>query len=271
MEFVASVTLQRIMLFGSFVAHADQRRQYVGVWGAAIFSDETACDVRDEWREYVGDGLSGPDATDKLLADWSDSLTDPDDGPVFWLALAATQSKAGRLEERVKSKALAIIDDESNLTRWREDGALLRKRKAVLAKLHEQLLSAQPPAKKIRKTVKAVCDWEIGDVIAYRLRSGKFVLFRVLNKVSDKGGTYPECQFYDWIGTAVPSQDQVQGLSIKPGIVMMCGSTMRSYPADRLKETGIRLPAPSVSSPMGVGVWPWNKIDERLAVRWNMT
>ena len=83
----------------------------MGTWGPAVFSDDTACDVRDDWRGHVGDGLSAVEATDRLLSEWSDSIDEPDDGPVIWLALAATQWKAGRLEDRVKKKALAIIDD----------------------------------------------------------------------------------------------------------------------------------------------------------------
>lgn len=63
----------------------------MGTWGVAIFSDDAAADVRDEWRGYLGEGLSGQQATDKLLKSWSASLDDPDDGPVFWLALAAAQ------------------------------------------------------------------------------------------------------------------------------------------------------------------------------------
>ena len=63
----------------------------MGAWGTALFSDDTACDVRDSYIDLVGDGLSGPEATKGLLREWSASLNDPDESPVFWLALAATQ------------------------------------------------------------------------------------------------------------------------------------------------------------------------------------
>ena len=56
----------------------------MGAWGTAVFSDDTACDVRNDYRTYVGDGLSGPDATDRVLTEWSDTLSDPDEGSVFW-------------------------------------------------------------------------------------------------------------------------------------------------------------------------------------------
>jgi hypothetical protein len=238
----------------------------MGAWGPAVFSDDTACDVRDDWRELIGDGLPVVEATEQMFAQWRESLDDPDDGPVFWLALAAAQWKAGRLEQRVKEQALSIIEDGSSLERWQEDAKLLNKRIAVLEKLREQLLSEPPTAKKIRKVVKAACEWAQGEVIAYRLRSGKLVLFRVVGLTMDKGGTYPECQFYEWVGDSVPSKAQIKKLPAKPGVVMMCGVTQRGYPADRLMRTGVTIP---VETPMfGMGVWPWSIIDKRLAEAW---
>lgn len=68
---------------------------------------------------------------------------------VVWLALAATQWNCGRLEERLKAKALEIIESESDLKRW-TDKALERKRGAALSKFREQLLSPQPAANEFR-------------------------------------------------------------------------------------------------------------------------
>jgi hypothetical protein len=62
----------------------------MGAWGTALFSDDTAGDVRDSYVDLVGDGLTGPEATKALLHEWSNSLNDPDESPVFWLALAET-------------------------------------------------------------------------------------------------------------------------------------------------------------------------------------
>lgn len=77
------------------------------------------------------------------------TVNDPDEGPVFWLALAATQWKTGRLEDAVKAKALDIIDNDVGLHVREEAGAAqLRKRKAVLRTLREQLTSPQPPRRR---------------------------------------------------------------------------------------------------------------------------
>jgi hypothetical protein len=73
------------------------------------------------------------------------SIADYDDGPVFWLALAATQWEYGRLHPRAKARALMIIDQRKDLDRW-ADAGLAKKRQAVLAQLKKKLLT--PPPKK---------------------------------------------------------------------------------------------------------------------------
>src|SRR5215467_13907588 len=121
----------------------------MGVWGTALFSDDSACDVRDSYVTLVGDGLTGPEATRALLREWSASVNDPDEAPVFWLALAATQWKCGRLEPEVLRQALNVIDSGADLARWDEDPTLRGKREVVLKKLRAQLISPQPPEKRI--------------------------------------------------------------------------------------------------------------------------
>jgi hypothetical protein len=96
----------------------------MGAWGTALFSDDTACDVRDSCIDLVGDGLTGPEATKALLREWSASLNDPDESPVFWLALAATQWRCGRLEDHVLQQALNVIDSGSDLATFRRKNPL---------------------------------------------------------------------------------------------------------------------------------------------------
>src|SRR5579864_8755775 len=111
----------------------------MGVWGTAIFSDDNASDVRDDYRGMIGDGLSGPQATDRLLSRWmSAAAKDPDLAATFWLALAVTQWKCGRLEDRVRKEALRSIEDGSALRGWRGT-RFERKRATVLQATKQQL------------------------------------------------------------------------------------------------------------------------------------
>jgi len=69
----------------------------MGATGPQLFADDVAMDVRDAYRELLKQGKSGPEATKKLIRDCREEIEDIDDGPVFWLALAATQWQLGRL------------------------------------------------------------------------------------------------------------------------------------------------------------------------------
>jgi hypothetical protein len=121
----------------------------MGVSGVAIFSDDTASDVQHEFLDLLRRGLQAEDASNILIRDWSATIEDADDGPVFWLALAATQWKYGCLSEDVKQRAIGIVDSGTNLARW--SGKLLEKRRSVLAELKAELLRPQPKPTRPRK------------------------------------------------------------------------------------------------------------------------
>jgi hypothetical protein len=190
----------------------------MGVWGTAVFSDDNAADLRADYRRMIGDGLSGPEATDRLLEEWMPSSEkDPDMAAVFWLALAVTQWKCGRLEDRVKTEALRVIEDGSALHLWR-GSPLERKRAAVLDATRKQLESPQPPLRKIAKVFRSTCDWEPGELIAYRLLSGSFVVFQVIDHHKDLGGVAPNIEIFDWQGPAVPPPSTFEGLPMRAQI-----------------------------------------------------
>lgn len=184
----------------------------MGVWGTGIFQDDTACDLRDDYRDYLGQGLSGPAATERILADFKSSLADPSEAGVIWLALAATQWKLGRLDPEILAHALEVIDSGADLKRWNVDPKDLSKRKALLEKLRVQITSPQPLPVKVRREVKSECDWQVGELVAYRLDSGRLVILRVMGHKTDKGGTYPYCEFLDWIGSDLPSHEVLVSL-----------------------------------------------------------
>jgi hypothetical protein len=154
----------------------------MGTWGTAIFSDDTASDVRGEFRELISEGLFAEQATEKLVTQYAPSLDDPDDEPPFWLGLAVTQWRCGRLLERVKAKALDIIDTGIDLKRWSGDA----KRRAVLETTRAQLLSPPPPPTRIRKRYQENNDWEVGELISYQTPRGKYAVLRILVMPRDR-------------------------------------------------------------------------------------
>lgn len=185
----------------------------MGAWGVAIFSDDLAADIRGDFRELIGDGPTPSEATDRLKIEYAGSLDDPDEMPVFWIALALAQWKLGRLEERGRTMALQLIDDGTDLARW-GDAKTRAKREAVLAKTRAELLSASPPARPVRRTIRESNDWQIGETIGFQLRSGRWTMFRVIGHHTDKGGRFAVCELLNWVGESLPSQQLIAQLQI---------------------------------------------------------
>src|SRR5437870_3599507 len=109
-------------------------------WGTAIFSDDNAGDLRDDYLDLIGAGVAGPEATGRLLKEWVPDSHDAYYAATFWIALAVTQWKYGRREERVRARALEAIEDGSALKPWR-GGREGRKRRAALDKARRQIES----------------------------------------------------------------------------------------------------------------------------------
>ena len=180
----------------------------MGTWGTAVFSDDLAADVRDHWRGHIADGLSAEDATERVLAFFLESLTDPDDAGVLWIALAVSQWKTGRLVPAVRDPAIAVIDSGDDLRRW--DTAQLRKaRQRVLTRTREMLLSAQPEAKRVRRRWIRSTPFELGDVVQVDLLSGDTTLLVVVGRLDGANGDRsPMFATLNWVakrGDALPA------------------------------------------------------------------
>ncbi len=239
----------------------------MGAWGTAVFSDDTACDVRDSYLDLVGDGLTGPEATKALLGEGSASLGDPDVSPVFWLALAATQWRCGRLESHVLQQALNVIDSGSDLARWESGSRDFKKRTVVLDKLRAQLTSPQHPEKRIPKRFRDTNEWRVGDLVAYRMPSGRFVILRTIGHHSDRGGTSPICELLDWSGERLPRLFKYLRVRKSRGAVpiaqFLLGRTRATErPDDRLRVLGVNMrPA---QKPAGCTCVLWRWFDKTL-------
>jgi hypothetical protein len=165
----------------------------MGTWGTAIFADDTAADVRDHFTDLVAEGLDAAAATKRLMREFKEIFNDEDETAVFWLALAATQSRLGRLTKETRDKAIRIIDSGEDLPSWRHcSSSQINQRKKNLAKLRQQLFGPQPEPKKLQRRKKSTTRFKPGDVAAYRLSDKISVRFCVLHVWGDLGGRYSE-------------------------------------------------------------------------------
>ena len=142
----------------------------MGTWGTGIFQDDVALDIKDSYTERVRKGEDGERVTADLIAEYQSEFDEPDTKAVFWLALADTQWKLGRLEPEVKERALQCIRDGSELERWESATAAdYRARKRALSALEERLMTPQPAKKTFKQPIPYYCGWQIGDVFALKL------------------------------------------------------------------------------------------------------
>jgi hypothetical protein len=163
----------------------------MGTWGPAVFSDDLAADVRDEFTDLIGEGLDARAATDRLVQGYREALSDDDDAVVFWIALAATQWKLGRLLDDVRDAAISAIDEGRDQQRWRDESPrLANTRGRHLARLRERLLTSPPAPRKVARHAKCTTSFVAGDIVRYRLNDETSVLFCVVEVSSDRGGEY---------------------------------------------------------------------------------
>ena len=143
----------------------------MGAWGANLYQDDVALDVKDEYKDNLRRGKTNEEAMQEIIDKYQELLEDEEDRGVFWLALADTQWNLGRLDDQVKEQALEIIELGTDLKRWEVNEKLYNKRKEILEKIKEKLLSPQPEEKRMPKYRTYKCEWENGDVFAYQLKS----------------------------------------------------------------------------------------------------
>lgn len=201
----------------------------MGYWGIGIYSDDIACDVRDYYMDCLKEKMDKKHATNKTL-DYFKECIGTEDEAALWLGLAMIQWKKGRLMEDVKEQAIKYIELGPDVNRWRPGTADYKKRKEVLQKLKNTLMSPMPEAKEVRKKTRDwICPWKVGDILQYKLTDerliekypnkkyvGKYVLLRLVSIYTHKShGTYLEDAcfgIFSWIGDSVPNIDAVKDM-----------------------------------------------------------
>jgi hypothetical protein len=185
----------------------------MGVWGADLFSDDLACDIRDHYRELLEDGIDGGEATRRIL-DKFRAYFEESDG-IALLALAVTQSKLGRLEAGIRDRAVAVLDRGADLEVWKRDNPkLLSKRREALEKARAQLTGPQPPRKNLRPPKRISSRLAAGDVLALELPR-HVALLRVVRVRLHRRGETPVLEELDFKGSAVPSGEALERLGPK--------------------------------------------------------
>jgi hypothetical protein len=264
----------------------------MGAWNTGIFGDDVACDVRAQFRREIEDGKSPTAARKAVLQVWGEVLTDADDGPIIWMALAATQLERKCLEKEVREKALAVLDAGGDVERWREAGPKdFKARKAVLSRLRARLVKSRPAAKKIvaakakpkKRFIESKANFPVGEVFAYRMTSGNYVLLHVVDYGGNKDiGFIPIFAVLDWRGKRLPSANAIQKIPLLtrddeyrgPGWPMMIEifrKKEKDLPVDRVVRLGVVRKPHTDDVNGGYYVALWAILDDNLQnlLGWN--
>ena len=187
----------------------------MGVFGTGIFSDDEALDVRSDYRLFLAEAQSDALATQAIAQDYGASLEHPGETTTFWLALAITQWKMGRLDDRVKTAALRIIDEDLDIRKW--DGSPERRKRATaLAQARARITSAQPPAKPLPKPLPTqLPGWKFGEVVGVRLGNGMLALLHMISyRFSSRYRVKaPVVSVLNWFKSAVPAAEDLAKLT----------------------------------------------------------
>jgi hypothetical protein len=144
----------------------------LGVFGTGLYSGDFAMDLRSTIRA-VSRLPFVPDQLVEILCDSEPGAAKDstgEDHTTFWLVVADQFAKRGIVSDRVRNKALEIINHGLDLSALQKLGMSpsdLRKRKKTLDELHARLIA--PPLSKTRPVLKAPQPFlmEIGDVFVY--------------------------------------------------------------------------------------------------------
>lgn len=189
----------------------------MGIWGFRLFEDDCALDVRGEFKDHLGDGLSPAAATRKTVESWKPDRDDPQEYASFWLALAATQWDLGRLTPLALRRALAVIDREIGLDAYGEAGPkALAARRRVYRAIRAKLLRKPPAPKVVPRRVRATTDLEAGDLVEFKCLSGRLIYLRVLGIHTDRGGSGPIVDVCNWRRQGVPSKKAISAVRSMP-------------------------------------------------------
>jgi len=111
---------------------------------APFLASDLAMEVASVYHEHTGVGVGAGEATAAVISTFRELLADPDEGPVIFLALAATQLREGRLVEPVRDAAIALIESGDAQRAWRQtDATISIQRRTALAAVAEQLRVAE--------------------------------------------------------------------------------------------------------------------------------
>jgi hypothetical protein len=198
----------------------------MGAWGPGLFDDDTACDIRDSYRERIEDGVDDTEALRATLELFRGCFDSAEVGALSIVALAVTQSKIGRLDAEIRARALAALEAGADLAWWEEDDPKLApRRRAALAKARAQITGPQPARKRLRPPRRELCGLVAGDGLTLVVADG-LALLRVVRVKNHRLGETPILEELQFEGSELPPRAELDQTPAKPKSIAL-GSNPR--------------------------------------------
>ena len=152
----------------------------MGAWGHGIRQDDFVCDVIGVFEDLLKEGKSVADATEAVTSRFGTAITDSEEGPLFWIALADVQWTYGGLEASVLEHVKDDFHTGRSLLPWTEDERGLARRRAALEKFIRKIEAANPRPKKPPRIVIRAPKFQPSDCLSIRLANGQYAAALVL-------------------------------------------------------------------------------------------
>jgi hypothetical protein len=234
----------------------------MGAWGTGLYSDDTTCEVRDEFKAHLEAGLNHAAAEKAILERFADVLSEHEVACLVYFALADAEWKCGCLSDHVKRRARELLEAGGDVRYWEEDSPSDAKSRArTLAALSARLAAEQPALKhvkvKVDRPLRKQINSPVGSVFGLPLPGGgtaalKFVGLRPVGKVAQA-----VFRVLPWRGVGTPSAAALEAISDQAVLVsdhhefsiLMDG---RKNPTAYLLETDVVL---GHTSPLDYSRW----------------
>ncbi len=156
----------------------------MGTWGTRLTDDDYAADVIAEYFELYNSGKEPGEVRSVLEKNEVSSISDPNDGYMFWLALAKAQWDVGALDQDVFRKVRQIVESDVDTKNWIARGARetdAQKRKISISNFLLKLEKVNPKPKKRKKTRLKSSPFNKGDVLVFKFSDGYYGATVVFN------------------------------------------------------------------------------------------
>lgn len=188
----------------------------MGSWGKRLYNSDTACDVKERFLELMQKNLTPIEIEETIIREFGDYLSDEDDAPIVWVALADLQWHYGILSPKVKNLAAEVLETiMQNLQTGERSAEENNPINLVEARrVYQMILSQMGPAKRVHMRRTYQCQWRIGDMYAYKLRSAEakaagiineYYIYHMVDYLEWSGDVYPVAYIHLTSGGVLPS------------------------------------------------------------------